>query len=662
LANLIRTGFSGDIYPVNPKYPELGGLPCYPDIDAIPAPPDVAYILLPARASVAAARQCAERGVGLVIVCSSGFSEVDGGSELQAELALISATSQTRILGPNCIGVVTPGAFVGAPTYNLSYSELSGDIAILTHSGGMGVTVLNRLHAAGVGVRTMVSLGNEADLDATTVLESLLDDEHVRVAILVLEQLRDVARFNVVARRAHEQGVAILAIKNGRSNVGARAVAGHTGAMAGDAALFSAVLRDAGVREATSIDELVDTAHLLSRLRGNVGPRLGVVTPSGGEGIYVADQAARLAIDLPSLDPELTRLLRELMPLGNPSNPLDLTGKIIGDQQLLGRVLTEMALLLEADQLLVALATWGEWDAAAVLPSVVETARQIKVPVVFSAWDAGTMTDRVVEILSTSGLAWFPSPDRALAAIDLAARRPTPTPRGDDPIAVPAPRSAGPGTSLGASESLTLLGGVGLPVVEEVVVSTSHAAMDAASRLEGPVVLKLHAPDVAHKTELGLVELGLRTDDEVAAASERLLELGKRHQLAGEGLVVAPMLTGGVEVIVGALRDSSLGPFVLVGAGGTLAEHFADTVLITAPAQRSVVLARLGSLRCWPVLSGARGAMHDIESLVDLVVLISRIIAGTDWIGEIDLNPVLVRARESGGAVALDALVTRHQT
>lgn len=664
LSNLVELGFPGPIHPVNPKYDELLGLRCYPDVGAIDDPPEAAYVLLPAARAVEAVRQCGEAGVKLAIVCSSGFSELGPeGAALEAELRAVCDATGIRVIGPNCIGVISPsGRFVGAPTFNITYDQHPGGVAILSHSGGIAVTAFNRAQAAGVGVHSVVSLGNEADVSMATVLASLVEDDDVHTIALVVEQVREPAAFIAAARAAVASGRRVVALKTGRSAIGSAAVAGHTGALAGDAAVFSTVLRECGVLEATSIDQLVDTVHLLSCLRDEpVGRRLGVVSPSGGETVYVADQSGAHGVVLPPLDRGLAAEIQQFMPLGNPANPLDLTGNIIGDHTILTKVLDAMGTQADIDLLMVCLATWGPYDADAILSQVIDSARAAHTPVVFSAWDAGAMTDRVVELLVGSGLPWFPSPDRALAAISLASQDLEPVPA-TLPSGAGAPAPVGfESGALGEVAAVAVLRDAGLPMVRQAVVATPQEAADLARTWDVDVVLKLQAPEVLHKSELGLVELDLPSHEAVVAAGRRLLARGEEHGLVHEGLLVAAK-EHGVEVIVGGVLDPAFGRFVLVGAGGVLAEHLRDTAMVSAPATPDAVRRALASLTSWPVLEGLRGRSHDTEALVDLVVAFSEVFAASTWMTEVDLNPVLVRPSAVGGAVAVDAVIISNPT
>lgn len=663
LTNLVRTRFAGAIYPVNPKYEELQGLPCYPDIESVPSAPELVYILLPAPLAVDAVRAAGRKGVKVAIVCSSGFSELgDQGRALQAELAAIRDEFGIRVVGPNCIGVVSPsGGFVGAPTFNISDDQAPGGLCILSHSGGLAATAFNRAQAVGLGVHSMVSLGNEADLNMAAVLAALAPREDVHTIAMVIEQVRDPEEFVRAAWQCLDTGKRLIALKAGRSAAGAVAVSGHTGALAGSGAAFSALMRENGVLEAASMDQLVDTAHLLEKRRGReVGRRLAVVSPSGGEAVYVADQAGGMDLQLPAFHHDLVDRLQGWMPLGTPANPLDLTGQIIGNSEILTNVLRALGDEDSIDAILVCLASWGEYDANALLAKVLAAAVPTDTPVVFSSWDAARMTARAVELLSASGLPWFPSPDRALAAISLAARSVPVAGPGPAPTTIARPGSGGQ-LALGEREALVTLGEAGLSVVSSVVVPGPEEAAAAARGWGHRVVLKLDAPGVLHKTDRGLVEIDVpANDDGVRAAAQRLLTRGDEQGVRHGGVLVARRETG-VEMIVGGVRDPQLGRFVLIGAGGVLAEYFDDTVLVRAPAAAETVRCALETLRAWPVLEGARGRSYDVSGFVEAVVAFSRVFAGSEWMREVDINPVVVRSSDERGAVAVDAMIVMDE-
>jgi acetate---CoA ligase (ADP-forming) len=657
VANLDRTGYAGQVFPVNPKYEQIGQHRCYPSILDVEEPVDAAYLLVPAARVVEAVRQCAQVGVPVVVVCTSGFAELgDEGRKQQERLLDAARASGTRLLGPNCIGVLNVvDRFVGCPTFNLTEDFTPGVISVLSHSGGMGTVIVNRAQARRIGVRAMVSLGNEADLEMAELVDALIDDPATRCLCLFVEQLRDGPLFVAAAERARAAGVPIVVLKSGRSEPGARTVLGHTGALAGDAAVFSAVLRELGAVEVRGIEEMLDAALLLTQCPAPAGPRLGAVSPSGGETGYVADWASDRGLVLPALQPETEQTLRTLMRFGTPGNPLDPTGAVIGDRELLRRMLDVFFADVGFDLVHIAIPAWGSYDAVALLPTFVDAARTAAKPAVISGWSAGRLTEAADELLLTSGVPVLPSSDRAVVALAhlhdywhrrlaLRADAPSPlslAPPADEPTEYDAKRWL-------ASEA-------GIDVAREVVVAQPENVVRAARQLRRPVVLKLLARGVVHKSDLGLVELDLRTDEELRVAADRLAGRAEQLDLDVEGYLVAEQASG-LEVLVGGVQDLTFGPIVAVGAGGLLTEYLADTAFLQCPASEEHVRAALEQLSLHRVLTGARGRRYDVDALEALVSRISRVLAGAPWLTELDLNPVVVRER-GRGCVVVDAML-----
>ncbi|WP_181311713.1 acetate--CoA ligase family protein [Nocardioides campestrisoli] len=660
VANLLRTGYAGRILPVNPRRDEVQGLACYPSVTAIPDAPECAYLLVRAALVPDAVRECARAGVRTIVVCSSGFAEEgDDGRALQAELAAEARAHGARLLGPNCIGVVNPSdRFVAAPTFNLTYDYVPGGIAVLSQSGGVGVNVLNRAQGRSIGVRAMVSLGNEADLSAAELLDHLVDDEATSVVALVLEQLRDVPAFAAAVERAHAAGKPVLALKLGTSDVGARSSQGHTGAMAGSHAVFSDIVRRLGVLEAATLDELLDTAHVLDRGVRPRSNRVLVISPSGGECTYLADRAVAQRMELPDLGEETKARLARLMRFGNPTNPLDLTGQVIGDTALLEDVLTVLDQDPAFDAMVVGIATFGAHDADRLLPQFVKAASSSARPTVFSAWTARHVTERAEQVLQDAGVPWLPTADRATAALSLATRLAAPPSfpvRTDTPTQrIERPRFAS--ALPNEAESKRFLATHGLPVSEEVVVDSLQEALPAAERLGWPVVAKQLAGGVLHKSDLGLVKLGLRDPADLGAAWHELATIVREHDLDARGVLLARTYAG-VELIVGATRDPVFGPVVMVGSGGILAELVGDRTFARCPVSVDEAREMVSRLRVARLLDGYRGKPHDTDSLAAVVARLSEVFAASPWLAEVDLNPVLVQVSGAGATVVDAALV-----
>lgn len=662
VVNLLRTGYEGVIAPVNPRRQEVQGLPCFPTINAVPEVPECAYLLVRANRVPDAVRECASAGVRTIVVCSSGFAEEGAdGRALQEQLATEARGHGARLLGPNCIGVVNPtDRFVAAPTFNLTYDYVAGGIAVLSQSGGVGINVLNRAQGRGIGIRALVSLGNEADLSAADILDHLVDDEATSVVALVLEQLRDVPAFAAAVERAHSHGKPVLALKLGTSDVGARSSQGHTGAMAGSHAVFSDVVRQLGVVEAATLDELLDTAHLLDRGVAPRTPRVLVVSPSGGECTYLADRAVAHGLELPDLGEDTKTALAEVMRFGSPTNPLDLTGQVIGDAALLRDVLAVLDRDPAFDAMVVGIATFGEHDADRLLPQFVKAASSSDRPTTFSAWTAHHVTERAEEVLQASDVPWFPTADRATAALSLASATTTAADQrhvahvaqSSRTIARPTFSSRVPTEA----ESKRFLAHEGLPVADERAVSTLEEALAEAEQLGWPLVAKQLAEGVLHKTDLGLVRLDLRCPDDLRAAWRDFELIVRHHQLRSAGVLLARTYTG-VEVIVGATRDPAFGPVVMVGSGGVLAELVRDRTFARCPVDVEQARGMLSRLRVGALLDGYRGSRHDTGALAEIVANLSDVMSASPWLHEVDLNPVMVHPGSDGATIVDAALV-----
>lgn len=361
LANLLRTGYRGEIFPVNPRHRELSGYRCYESVNQLPAQIDVAYLMLRAEMVVQHVEQCAAHGIRTIVVCASGFAELGAaGRRMQEVVRDVARRHGSRVLGPNCIGVMNVADnVIACPTFNITPDLLAGTMSIVSQSGGMGVNIANIAQSKGIGVRVLVSVGNECDLEVADIIDALIDDPATSCVVLVVEQVRDGVRFLAAAERARSAGKPVLALKLGRTSAGQWSALSHTGAMAGDYPVLQGVFRHLGIVEADSVDDLVTIANLLVTSPPAVGNRLAVLSPSGGECAYMADRASEAGLDLPDLSEETKAALGPLMPLGRPGNPLDPTGAVIGNSDLLRAALARLGADPAFDMIAFAIPTWA---------------------------------------------------------------------------------------------------------------------------------------------------------------------------------------------------------------------------------------------------------------------------------------------------------------
>ena len=683
-ANIAVIGSSTRCHFVNPRYDELGGQPCYPSIAALPEVPDTVVVAVnPLRAGAVVA-DAAAAGVRAVIVPGGGV--VEGGeaaARMQDEVREIAIRHGIALLGPNCMGLVD--LTTNSATYigDVNPWLPRGGVAGIAQSGSVTDAFIHS--GARIGFSRIVGCGSEAVLDVCDFLAHAIDDEQTEAVILFVEGFKRPERFLALADRALELGKPVMAVKVGRSRQAQAAAVAHSGSLAGEARATEAALRAAGVILCDDLDALLETAELVAGVRRLGRPvgrgRTGVVTVSTGEASLIADLAPRTGIDLPDL-PEASRqrLLEALPTLGYIGNPLDPWGA--SDPT---TAYTAAFDAFAASETYDVLALVHDFPFRS-LPSEVETALEVIGPLVRSTADrpeilpvyvsltSGDPTPEIADALSAAGgIPLLRGTVEAFTAIAAVARweatRDRRLLRG--PVRDGWPSLAAERTFVGHDqrrplepttkrrvipewESRTRLAAAGVAVVVTETVSTVDEAVDAAARIGGPIVLKVDVAGVAHKSEVGAVRLGLMDRSDVEAAATSLLALDLPPGATRRGLLVAPQL-GGVELIVGARRDDSFGPIVIVGLGGILAEALDDVAARLAPVDAVEAEAMLRELRGGRILDGIRGAPGiDRAAVAELIVAVSRAIVADPTILELDLNPVI-----SGpmGTAAVDALI-----
>lgn len=687
--NIPRVGSETRCYFVNPRYDEVDGSRSFADLAALPEVPDVVLVALNPLRAPAIVRDAAAAGVPGVVIPGGGV--VEGGepaARMQAEVAEIARASGIALVGPNCMGIVD--LTVPSATYidDLPPTLRRGHTAAIAQSG----SVTDAFVHAGtrIGWSRIVSCGSEVVLDICDYLAASLDDPETESVVLFVEGFKRPERFLALADRALALGKPILAVKVGRSEQARAASVAHTGSLAGDARATDAALEAAGVIRCDDLDELIEAAALVSRSRSigrGVGQgRTGVVTVSTGEGSLIADLAPRVGLELPAI-PGATRdrITRALPTLGHVDNPLDPWGA--GEGAPTYRACFDAFADSGAYDVLALVHDFpfrsqpGEVALAMELGAelIAATSARPEVLPVFVSLTSGDVTPEVEAQMDAAGgapilrgtaaafgaiprLAWWErrrterrtrGPVRA-GWPELAATTP---PYAYD--AVTGPGAARPPRVIPERESIEILRAAGLPMVESIAIdgvdagAMLEAATAAAERLGWPVAVKLDAPGLAHKSEIGGVALGVAGRRPLETALRRLVAAGREH--SADGVMVQPMAAAGVELIAGARRDPQFGPLVLVGLGGVLAELFDDVAVRLAPITRQDALEMLASLRGTRLLDGVRGRRAvDRRAVADLLVALSRAMEGHPSWREVDLNPVVAGR---AGALAVDALI-----
>ena len=683
-ANIRAIGSDTRCHFVNPRYDELHGEPCYPSIAELPEVPDIVVVALNPLRAASVVADAAAAGVPAVIVPGGGV--VEGGeaaAQMQREVREIALSHGIALLGPNCMGLFD------LTTNSATYI---GDVnPWLPHGGVTGIaqsgSVTDAFIHAGtrIGFSRVIGCGSEVVLDVCDFLAYAIDDDETHSIMLFVEGFKRPERFLALADRALELGKAVMAVKVGRSSQAQAAAVAHSGSLAGEARATEAALRAAGVILCDDLDALLETAELVAgcrRLGRGVGRgRSGVVTVSTGEASLIADLAPRTGIDLPDV-PAATRdrLLEALPTLGYIGNPLDPWGA------------TDAATAYEAA--FTAFAESGAYDVLAAvydfpyrsLPSEVETALEIIAPLVratadrpdlmpvFVSLTSGEPTPEIADVLRGAGgipllrgtveaftaiaavARWEAARDRRRAGRARRAEWPSIAAErtfvGHDIVIDPASPIASRVSP--ERESLERVARMGIPTVRAELVATADDAAAAASRIGFPAIVKVDAAGLAHKSDVGAVRLGLPDPDAVRAAARDLLALTLPAGARRRGLVVAAEMAG-IELIVGARRDPSFGPVVLVGLGGVLAEAIDDVAVRLAPLDAEEASSMLDELRGRAVLAGVRGRPGiDRAAIVAAIVALGAAMVTEPTLLEVDLNPVI---SGPSGTAAVDALV-----
>lgn len=646
---LRRHGYAGQVYLVNPARREIGGVPVYPSLGAIPGPVDVAWIGVPASQAAPVVLECGRAGIPFAIVLGAGFAEAgEPGEAEQARLREAAREAGVRLVGPNTVGFVNAWDSVALTFSTVGEIDAfaDGPLVILSQSGGIGGCLLNRAVDGGPGVGLFVSSGNEADLTLGDYLEWVVEDGRAGAVACLIEQPREPARLARAVARAVARDIPVVALKLGGSETGARAARSHTGSLVGRRDAWRAWARAIGILEAGDLDELLQTATYLARAPRLAGRRAGMLTSSGGIAVMLADALEPRGFTFPPLAPETTQRVGRLLPrYATVANPLDITAGL--PEETFGEVMAAMLADPGLDLLVVPLTMATADGGRARAEQVVWAARGATKPVAVF-WPGGSLVRKGLDTLEKARLPLFRSLRSCAVALGAAGEYRMLRERRDEaPPMVPALRVAGAAGPLPWIEVRRLLTDAGIPVAHDVVVCSEAEARAAVARLGYPVVVKLLGP--LHKTEAGGVRLGLRDAEAVLNAVRELLP-------RGDGCLIQPMLDG-VEVLVGALRDPVLGPFVVLAPGGVHAELYGERAMRPAPlspVDAEAMLAETPALAA--LLAGYRGrAPGDRRALLEVVVRSSELAAGLGpRLVEIDLNPVMVGR---GGATTVDARI-----
>ncbi len=678
LAALLKNGYRGKLFPVNPRYQELFGVKCYPTLRDVPEEVDMAIVAVPAAAVLAVLRDCVEKGVKAAIVITSGFAEVGGeGARLQEELARMARQSGMRICGPNTMGILSSPSRLVA---NFAIATLPEKVSIpdflgfVTQSGGFGYGIYEMIQSYGIGFSHFVSSGNEADVDFAEYLTYLAKDSHTKVIGGYMEGIKDGAGFIRAAEMALAQGKPVVLIKTGRFAAAAKAAASHTGALVGSDRVYDAVFRQKGIIRVESFHEMLAVLTVLAGGKLPRGNRIGVISTSGGAGVFLADKCAENGLELARFSEETrTRLARLLPPFASVNNPVDITSAIMVEPALLFECSRVAAEDPGVDMLVIChgypAETMERVAALNFFEKMAGFVRGADKPVVNLLWGHQDSVQQVVRALTerrAPAIYEIEYGVRALAALAKynAKRRSFKGRSAPPPVAPPAKERAagilakfGPGAKITEYEAKKILAAYGIPVTREELVTDAQAALEAARQIGYPVVLKVESPDILHKTEAGGVILNLQTPAEVASAWQQILNnVGRCNPWATiKGVLVQEMLPRGVEAILGIGQDDVFGPTVIFGLGGVLVEALEDIAVRIPPLTVEDALEMTEEIKGRRLLDGFRGLPPvDRKAVAEAILKISRLALDFPQIAELDINPLICTSQ---GVKAADALI-----
>jgi acetyltransferase len=669
-------GYAGTVYPVNPKYQEIAGVPCFAKLSDIPGEVDLAVITLPATAVPEALAECGTKGVKAAAIISSGFAEVGGeGVRLQNDLQRIALENGIAVCGPNCSGFVYFPERVTA-TFSVGLDggfPEAGPAAFISQSGALSSYILGAAKERGLAFRYWITTGNECVLSFTDYLQYLLEDPEVRLVLGYLEDARDGQAFQAAARRALALDKPLIILKAGRSEAGAKASISHTGSLAGADEVYQAVFSQNGVLRADSLDELFDLALLAQAPRRPRGRRVQVVSISGAAGILMADVGSELGLEFSDLSPATKDELRKIMPLfASITNPMDVTAEAVARPGLLTQAAEVILTDPNVDNLVMffGIVPGAHERLATGIAQVAQGTDKL----VMMNWFPLPRAD-IWMSLARAGVPVFPEPARGIRALGKMAQYVEARERVLSLQPVASTKEANLGSeiekildhaknhgrnALSEVEAKSLLKALDLRVPRGGLARSAAEARSVANSIGGPVALKASSPDLLHKTEAGVIRLGIESPEEVECAFEEIVAKAKKWDPRArlDGVLVEEMIGGDTrEVIVGARQDLRFGPIVTFGLGGVFVEAIRDFAVWPAPLSLNEAREMIRRIRGYRILTAFRGRpAADLEAVAQVLCDVGQL--ACQWqerIAELEINPLFVLP-EGSGVIVGDAL------
>jgi acetyltransferase len=667
--NLVEGGYEGKILPVNPKYSEIRGIRSLKSISEADAGVDLAVIATPMATVTGIVRECVKAGVGSAVIISAGGKEIgEEGRKIEEEIDQEARKGGLRIVGPNCMGIIRPGRNLNASF--AARMPYRGNLAFISQSGAICSAMLDLSLKEKMGFSYFVSIGSMLDVDFGDLVDYLGDDSEVKSILLYIESLTNIRKFMSAVREV-SRVKPVVVLKAGRSPAGAKAAASHTGAMAGEDAVYDAAFKRGGIARVRTLEDFFDCAELLAKQSPPRGPRLVVITNSGGPGVMAADAVAEYGLELSPLREEILDKLDEILPPHwSRGNPIDILGDAGPERYAkaadccFGRA--------DMDGMLVICNPQAMTDPADVARSMAESLKDRPYPV-FAAWMGGKDMEEGIEVLNQGGIPTYGTPERAVRSfmylyhyfrnLEMLQEIPSLLPQVVDPDEEQARQIIQNGLKrenglLTEVESKRLLACYGVEVNRTEQAPSVEEAVELARRIGYPVVMKVHSAEITHKTEIGGVKLDLQTEEDIRKAYGEIIEGARAYDpgAAEVGVTLQPMIRNpDVEVLLGAKRDEIFGPVVLFGLGGIFAEILEDKSLGLPPLNQTLARRLMEDTRVFRILKGYRNRpAANLELLEQMIACLSHLLVDFPEIVELDMNPVIVK---DGRPCAVDARV-----
>ncbi|MFO7618115.1 MAG: acetate--CoA ligase family protein [Thermoplasmata archaeon] len=667
MENITSINFHGKIFPVNPKGGEMFGLKVHADIRDIEGPVDMAAIVIPAKLVFGAVESCAAKGVKFLVIITSGFSEV-GNVEEEKRIVEYAHAHGMRVLGPNIFGIYSGKAGLNATFGPRDINR--GNVAIVTQSGALGIAMIGKTAAENIGLSTIVSVGNKADLEEADLLAYLIDDPDTKIILLYIEGVNEGERMAGFLKEATAKKPVIV-IKSGRSKRGAMAAASHTGALAGADEIFDSIMKQCGVIRAESLQEAFNWCKFLSFSPLPKGRNSVIITNGGGIGVMATDACEKYGVELLDDAQTTKEIFSSVTPdFGSTRNPIDITGQALAKHYDGG-----LAAALEDDRVhsVIALycqtADFDRMKYQEMIAQNVEKYRKGDKPIVFSLV-GGEEVETCITELRKLGVPAFADVYEAVSCFGVLYRYyDNISQKREDPVetamdtecmfrTIEEVRADGRNFML-PHEAQAMMRAVGIPVPESRIAVNIKEAVEFSDAIGYPVVMKIASKDIIHKSDAGGIALDLLNPEEVMDAYQAIIRNARNYKPDAniKGVEIATMVKKGTETIIGARRDHAFGPVIMFGLGGIYVEVMKDVAFRALPLDRKEILSMLKDIRSYSLLLGVRGeTQRDIESIVDTIIKLGSLIRKCGDISDIEINPLTVY--ENGkGAMAVDVRI-----